>query len=312
MRLPYLSAFAILMIPYSAYTQTIDQAQDQVTSTFSLGNSGSHSVQQGVTAGVSGILSGFDFRVLGLAPSDTSIDVHVFINLGEPWQTDANNFDTTVTVFPGDTGNWFFVDTSSANISLSEEDTFTIGIAPRPSNGAFILQTGIGNPYPEGDFYSNITGTPSEDPRIDIAFRTYMTPKSLIEVPVDIKPQSCPNPVNTKSKGVLPIAILGTAQFDVTRIDIASVRLEGVQPTNSSYEDVSTPYEPYIGKKNATDCTDAGPDGFTDLTLKFRNQDIVKSLGTVSDGEVHVLRLSANLNDGNQIEGEDVIVILKK
>jgi hypothetical protein len=139
MRLPYLSAFAILMIPYSAYTQTIDQAQDQVTSTFSLGNSGSHSVQQGVTAGVSGILSGFDFRVLGLAPSDTSIDVHVFINLGEPWQTDANNFDTTVTVFPGDTGTWFFVDTSSANISLSEEDTFTIGIAPRPSNGAFIV-----------------------------------------------------------------------------------------------------------------------------------------------------------------------------
>jgi len=36
-----------------------------------------------------------------------------------------------------------------------------------------------------------------------------------IEVPVDIKPTSCPNPLNVKSRGVLPVAILGTADFDV-------------------------------------------------------------------------------------------------
>ena len=34
-------------------------------------------------------------------------------------------------------------------------------------------------------------------------------------VPIDIKPQSCPNPLNVNSKGVLPVAILGTDTFDV-------------------------------------------------------------------------------------------------
>ena len=32
-----------------------------------------------------------------------------------------------------------------------------------------------------------------------------------IQISVDIKPQSCPNPVNVNAKGVLPVAILGTA-----------------------------------------------------------------------------------------------------
>ena len=51
-----------------------------------------------------------------------------------------------------------------------------------------------------------------------------------IEVPVDIKPTSCPNPLNPKSNGVVPVAILGTADFDVSQIDPASILLEGVAP----------------------------------------------------------------------------------
>ena len=46
-----------------------------------------------------------------------------------------------------------------------------------------------------------------------------------ILLPVDIKPGSCPNPINVKSKGVLPTEILGTEDFDVTMVDPASVRL---------------------------------------------------------------------------------------
>jgi hypothetical protein len=49
----------------------------------------------------------------------------------------------------------------------------------------------------------------------------------IYELPValDIKPGSCPNPINIKSKGVLPTAIVGTSCFDVTQIDPASVLL---------------------------------------------------------------------------------------
>jgi hypothetical protein len=134
-------------------------------------------------------------------------------------------------------------------------------------------------------------------------------------VPVDIMPTSCRNPLNVKSKGVLPVAILGTEDFDVTQIDPASVRLEGVAPMRWALEDVATPYEPYIGKEDCFDCTTEGPDGYLDLTLKFGMQEVVAALGDVNDGDCLVLTLTGNLMEeygGIAIVGEDVVTILKK
>lgn len=134
-------------------------------------------------------------------------------------------------------------------------------------------------------------------------------------VPVDIKPQSCPNPLNVTAKGVLPAAILGTENFDVTQIDFSTVALEGVHPLRWTMEDVATPFEPYIGKEVKCDCTTNGPDGYMDLTLKFDIQEVVAELGDVHDGEVRVLKLTGNLKEefgGTPIIGEDVVVILKK
>jgi hypothetical protein len=137
----------------------------------------------------------------------------------------------------------------------------------------------------------------------------------VIPIPVDIKPQSCRNPLEVDKKGVLPVAILGTADFDVSEIDPATVELMGVAPLRWAMEDVATPYEPYVGKQDAFDCTEAGPDGFVDLTLKFDAQEIVAALGDVSDGDVLVLHLRGLLKDefgSHTFFGEDVIVILKK
>ncbi len=64
---------------------------------------------------------------------------------------------------------------------------------------------------------------------------------SIIEVGVDIKPQSCPNPLNVRGRGVLPVAILGGCGVDVYDIDAASVTLAGVPAIRSSYQDVATP-----------------------------------------------------------------------
>jgi hypothetical protein len=133
-----------------------------------------------------------------------------------------------------------------------------------------------------------------------------------IEVSLDIKPSSCPNPLNVKAKGVLPVAILGTDHFDVTQIDPGSVLLEGVAPLRWSLEDVATPFEPFIGKEDAYDCSEYGPDGYVDLTLKFKAQEIIAALGDVNDGDVLVLRLTGEEYGGRPIVGEDVIVILKK
>ena len=136
-----------------------------------------------------------------------------------------------------------------------------------------------------------------------------------IAVAVDIKPTSCPNPLNTSEKGVLPVAVLGMSGFDVTKIDPASIKLEGVSAVRWSLEDVATPFLPLAGKTDKLDCNTGGPDGLLDLTLKFDHRAVMSALGAVTDGETRVLRLTGNLKPeygSVSISGEDVTVIVKK
>ena len=130
----------------------------------------------------------------------------------------------------------------------------------------------------------------------------------IVYVSLDIKPTSCPNPVNVKSKGVLPVAILGSEDFDVAQIDVATIELIGVSPIRSSYEDVAT----VLVDVNECECITEGPDGFMDLTLKFKTQEIVEALGLVSDGEEIILEISGLTYNDIPIVGEDCIVIRKK
>jgi hypothetical protein len=130
-------------------------------------------------------------------------------------------------------------------------------------------------------------------------------------VDVDIKPGSCPNPLNIKekcSKDILPVAILGAEDFDVNTIDTASIRLIGVAPRCSRYEDVAS----LVTDQNECACTTAGPDGLVDLTLKFNKQDVINAIGDANDGEVLQLVLTGNLIDGTKIEGTDCVTIINK
>ncbi len=54
-------------------------------------------------------------------------------------------------------------------------------------------------------------------------FRVASIPEPLILALVDIKPGSFPNSVNLNSNGVLPVAILGTADFDVNDVYVDSL-----------------------------------------------------------------------------------------
>ena len=66
--------------------------------------------------------------------------------------------------------------------------------------------------------------------------------RAPLKVAFDIKPGSCPNPLDTASRRVLPVAVLGTADFDVSLIEVDSPRLEGVVPIQSPCEDVAAPF----------------------------------------------------------------------
>jgi len=135
--------------------------------------------------------------------------------------------------------------------------------------------------------------------------------EALFRVAIDIKPGSCPNPLNVDTGDVLPVAILGSGDFDVNAVDISSIRLAGVAPIRSSYEDVATP----VSDGNECDCTTAGPDGYTDLSLKFKTWEVVEELLTTQgepvDGEVLVLTLTGVLPD-RAIIGADCVVVVGK
>jgi hypothetical protein len=131
-------------------------------------------------------------------------------------------------------------------------------------------------------------------------FVTTAVANTSILVDVDIKPCSCPNPLNLKGKGVLSVAIYGTAGFDTTTIDPAAVRLtwsgNQVPPLRWSWED-------------------ANGDGYADLSFKFRTQEVIQTLGldTLNDGDVIVLILTGNLKaefGGTPIQGEDEVWII--
>jgi hypothetical protein len=142
-------------------------------------------------------------------------------------------------------------------------------------------------------------------------------PTFEIAVAVDVKPGSCRNPFNVGQKGRTPVAVLGSEEFDV--LQLGEVDILGVAPIRVSYEDVATPYEPFLGKEDAFDCTTDGPDGYMDMMLHFDSAELAAAIeaefGPLADGDVIVLPLTGVLAEeygGTAIVGEDVIVILKK
>jgi hypothetical protein len=112
----------------------------------------------------------------------------------------------------------------------------------------------------------------------------------VIEVEIDIKPGSDPNCFNSNNHGVIPVAILGSDDFDVSIIDPFSVSLDGqgVRVKGKS--------------GNAGSLEDVNGDGYIDLVVQILD-DGAYSVGD-SIGIINAVTL-----DGVPIEGKDSICI---
>jgi hypothetical protein len=112
---------------------------------------------------------------------------------------------------------------------------------------------------------------------------------------LDIKPRTFPNPINPSSRGVVPVAILGSESLDVRTIDVATIEIDddrfpggGVAPTaQKSLEDVNG-------------------DGFLDLSLKFATT-ALNEAGLLGNKRLFIT--GAIGNGGAQVLGSDAICL---
>lgn len=75
------------------------------------------------------------------------------------------------------------------------------------------------------------------------------------EVEIDIKPGSKPNSINLKSKGVVPVAVLTTDDFDASNIDPDTVKFAGAEHVRWTLDDVDN-------------------DGDVDMLFHFKTQEL--------------------------------------
>lgn len=136
-----------------------------------------------------------------------------------------------------------------------------------------------------------------------------MSVKTALNAFIDLKAGSCPNSVNINSKGKIPVSLLSNSWFDVANVDASTVKLNGVPATGAPiWGDVSTPYMAFA--MGCYDCNLGGADLFNDLTFKFKTQDVVATLGNVSNGDCIGVMLTGNLNDGTPFMADDVIRVI--
>jgi len=117
----------------------------------------------------------------------------------------------------------------------------------------------------------------------------YAFGEPVVEVGIDIKPGSFPNSINPGSKGVIPVAILTTVDFDASDVDAETV-LFG--PTGTEASPVHYALE------------DVDNDGDIDMILHFRAQDT-----GIAEGDTEAILTGQTLG-GKPITGTDSVRIV--
>lgn len=145
----------------------------------------------------------------------------------------------------------------------------------------------------------------------------------LVTAQLDLLPGSCDNPFNLRwyerdgdddagddalrdTYSVLPAALVGGAEFDVTQVDPASIRMEGIAPVRCAFEDVARPG----ASAGDCPCSDAGPDGVPDLALKFSRREIAVLCEDVSTGDRITLTVRGRMQDGTPFTAGDCLLIV--
>lgn len=115
-----------------------------------------------------------------------------------------------------------------------------------------------------------------------------------LRVAIDIRPGSKVNPINLGARGFVPVAILGTSDFDPAEVDPASVLLAGA-PVGQV---------PFRHRRYMARTADVNHDGVKDLLLLIVNQELNLKPGDAT------ATLTGATYDGTPIIGEDAVRIV--
>jgi PKD repeat protein len=180
-------------------------------------------------------------------------------------------------------------------------------VSNKPINGATLVgQTFTWTPGSgtAGTYLVTFKATDSGD----LSDEEIITITVILPVKIDIKPGSCPNGFNRYEKGVTPVAIAGTFEFDVKTIDPTTITLNGVKASKWVYADTTTPY---LGTTTC-DCHTLAGDGIMDLMVYFPSTDVSSTILSSKIKDIINLNLSGLLKDGRtSIDGNDCVKIAK-
>jgi hypothetical protein len=104
-------------------------------------------------------------------------------------------------------------------------------------------------------------------------------------VVIDIKPGNYPNSINLKSKGVAPVAVLTTSEFDASTVAPSTVILAGASPVRWTMKDVDY-------------------DGDLDMLFHFKTEDLM-----LNENSTEAILIGSTQN-GVPIKGTDTINIV--
>lgn len=118
-------------------------------------------------------------------------------------------------------------------------------------------------------------------------------PSEMISVTIDVKPGSCPNPINLKSEGLLPVALLGSAEFNVIDVELSTVQLHPMDRCEQAVAPVRYAF------------ADVDGDGFVDIVFHF----VAKEVG-FQPGDTGACLHGTLEGSGQHFCGHDAIVVI--
>ena len=131
------------------------------------------------------------------------------------------------------------------NCSDPDGDPLSYSVVSDPTNGT-LTGSGASRTYtpasgytgPDSFTYKGCDDKAACSDPATVTVTVTATPPEELTIDIDIKPGSEPNPINLKSNGVIPVAILTTDAFDASDVDPPKARFEGAPPVRWMFVDV--------------------------------------------------------------------------